>query len=432
MVALMSVVVCSLNGADGVHRCLVALHKQTIRRHLELIVVDDGSADATSAVAQADGAIVIRHDHSRGVSAARNAGIRLASAPVVAFLDDDCEPDPTWAEKFLAAYEDEGVLAVGGALSVAEPSGILLNYLARNNPLDPQEADLERSGRIPYRLWLYICRQWKPPRRTGLRKVYSFPSANMSVRRSALTTVGGFDERFRFGSEDEDLCRRLAGAFPEWFLVFEPDARVVHHFRRSFRDTLRRSRAYGRGSALMYRKWPGVRLTLFPFPLVVLVAVALSFRYPLLVPADLLLPHLFYPRGLLSAIADRDARCLLDAYLRLTQESCDDVGVIEGLWRFRRFAPEPSADAIQPDSAGTRVGKVELPEPGSAARHRLGRRCNIPIPPGWQRSPILRVDAPARRPASIHVYTMNWWAGPSMRKGYNVSRGIAPVPDVRS
>jgi len=350
----MSVVVCSRNGAGGVHRCLVALRNQTIIPHLELIVVDDGSTDDTSDVARADGATVIRHDRSRGVSAARNTGIRVADAPVVAFLDDDCEPDPTWAEKLLAAYEHDAVLAVGGPLSVREPIGTLLNYLARNNPLDPQEADLERSGRIPYRFWLYIRRQWDPVRRTGLRKVYSFPSANMSVRRHALIAVGGFDERIRFGSEDEDLCRRLLRAFPECCLIFEPDAQAVHHFRRSIRDTLRRSRAYGRGSALMYRKWPGVRLTFFPFPVAVLAVVALSFRYPFLVAADLLLPQLFYPRGLRSAISDRDPRCLLDAYLQLAQEACDDLGVIEGLWRFRHFAPEPSAGPVQPVEGNAR------------------------------------------------------------------------------
>jgi glycosyltransferase involved in cell wall biosynthesis len=355
MVAFMSVVVCSRDGAAGVHRCLLALHEQTIRSGLELIVVDDGSTDSTSDVARADGAIVIRHDRSRGASAARNAGIRAASAPIVAFLDDDCEPDPEWSEKLLAAYDNDTVLAVGGTLLLREPSGILLNYLARNNPLDPQEADLGHSGRIPYRLLLYIRRQWKPPLRTGRRKVYSFPSANMSVRRSALAVVGGFDERIRFGSEDEDLCRRLRQAFPGCCLIFEPQAKAAHHFRRSLRDTLRRSRAYGRGSALMYRKWPGLRLTFFPFPVVMVASVILSFRYPFLVVADLLLPHLFYPRGLRSAIAERDARCLLDAYLHLAQETCDDLGVIEGLWRFRHFVPEPSVGPVQPVKGEARL-----------------------------------------------------------------------------
>src|ERR1700761_1868908 len=109
----LAVVICSLNGEDGVRRCLVALLRQTIRRRLEVIVVDDGSIDGTSDVARAYGARVIRHPVNRGLAAARNSGIRAASASLVAFVDDDCEPEPEWAERLVAAYS-EGVIGVGG------------------------------------------------------------------------------------------------------------------------------------------------------------------------------------------------------------------------------------------------------------------------------------------------------------------------------
>ena len=56
------------------------------------------------------------------------------------------------------------------------------------------------------------------------------------------------------------------GARPSWLpsLVVEPAAVVLHHFDATFSDVLRRSRAYGRGSARMYRKWPAVRPWIFP------------------------------------------------------------------------------------------------------------------------------------------------------------------------
>src|SRR5258708_24835475 len=95
----LSVVICSLNGASGVDRCLRSLRAQTIGSELEVIVVDDGSTDGTSDVAHAGGAIVVRHPCRRGPAAARNSGIKRASAPMVAFLDDDCEPCPQGAEK---------------------------------------------------------------------------------------------------------------------------------------------------------------------------------------------------------------------------------------------------------------------------------------------------------------------------------------------
>jgi glycosyltransferase involved in cell wall biosynthesis len=335
----LSVVICSLNGAEGVDGCLCALRAQTIRQSLEVIVVDDGSTDSTSQVARAHGVIVVRHGSCRGISAARNSGIMMASAPIVAFLDDDCEPEPRWAEQLIAGY-DCNVIGLGGPLLVQADPGIVLDYLARRNPLDPQELDLAKSENLAYRLLLYLRRQWLPPQHVGRRQVFSLASANMSVRRAALLEVGGFDERIRFGSEDEDLCRRLARTFPTQRLIFDPRARVVHYFKPSLRDMLRRSRAYGAGSALMYRKWLNAPPTFFPFPVVVLVMLAGSFRFPFLVSAALLLPYLFYPKGLQAAIGKRNMRCLLDPYLQLMQEASDDFGFLEGLLRFRHFESE--------------------------------------------------------------------------------------------
>ena len=84
-----SVVVCSLDGAAHIGRCLAALAAQ---RHdaFEVIAVDDGSTDATGSIAVAAGARLVHHETPRGLSAARNAGLREARGAIVAFTDDDC------------------------------------------------------------------------------------------------------------------------------------------------------------------------------------------------------------------------------------------------------------------------------------------------------------------------------------------------------
>jgi glycosyltransferase involved in cell wall biosynthesis len=340
--ARLSVVLCSLNGAAGVGRCLRALGEQTIRSGMEVIVVDDGSTDATSEVAGWHGALVIRHPENRGVSAARNSGVRAASAPVVAFLDDDCQPEPQWAEQLLAGYGDDVVAAGGPLLPTGEP-GLLLGYLTRHNPLEPQELELAHSSGLWYRLRAYLRRQWARPAPSARRDVLSFASANMSVRRQEFLEVGGFDERIRFGSEDEDLCWRLRSAFPAQRLVYLPGARARHYFTPSLRDTLRRRRAYGRGSALMYRKWPDIGPVFFPAPVIVMGLLVLSVRRPALAVAAAAAPHLFYPAGLRAAFAQRQARCALDAYLQLVQETCDDLGFVQGLWRYRDW-PDQAGD----------------------------------------------------------------------------------------
>jgi glycosyltransferase involved in cell wall biosynthesis len=227
MPADLSVIICSLNGAAGVDRCLHALAAQK-DVELQVIVVDDGSTDNTSDVAREHGVTVFRHEVNRGLSAARNTGIRAATAPVVAFLDDDCEPEPEWARELIDAYAD-GVVGVGGPVVPDAPEGFMLGFLRRNNPLLPLEMNLARSERLVYRLYLYALRQWAPEQRHDMREVYTLVGASMSFRRDVIAEVGA-DERFRFGSDDLDICLRVRRRFPQGRLVVTPDAVVRHHF----------------------------------------------------------------------------------------------------------------------------------------------------------------------------------------------------------
>jgi glycosyltransferase involved in cell wall biosynthesis len=339
----LTVVICSLNGAAGLPRCLDALSRQAFAGRLEIIVVDDGSTDGTSDVARAHGAIVVRHPVNRGLAAARNSGLRAASAPIVAFTDDDCEPEPEWARQLIAGYR-EGVTGVGGPVVPQAPGGFMAGYLERHNPLRPLELTLAKSNNLGYRFYLYLRQQCTVGEARGQRDLYAFVGANMSFRRQAVIDAGWFDERFRFGAEELDLCRTLAQAFPPARLVFTPEARVVHHFEPSVRDTLRRSRLYGFGSARFYRKWRNIRPTFFPWPVLVLALLLASVPFPPLAAAALAAPLLLYPRAVRTALARRRAGCLLDAYLQLGQEACEDIGFLHGLWAFRHFVPQSRSE----------------------------------------------------------------------------------------
>ena len=302
MSADLSVVICSLNGAAGVDRCLRALAAQK-DVELQIIVVDDGSTDDTSAVAREHSATVVRHETNRGLSAARNTGIRAATADIVAFLDDDCEPQPEWARELLDAYEND-VIGVGGPIIPDGPESFMLGFLQRNNPLLPLEMNLAHSEKLLYRLYLYVLRQWAPQQRQDMREVYTLVGANMSFVRNVIAEVSA-DERFRFGGDELDICLRLRRRFPAGRLVVTPNAIVRHHFDSSLRDTLRRSRAYGRGGAMLYVKWPTMRPTIFPSPVLVFALLIASVFVPPVLAAAVLLPQLMYPTGLRLALTKR-------------------------------------------------------------------------------------------------------------------------------
>jgi glycosyltransferase involved in cell wall biosynthesis len=350
----LSIVICSLNGAEGLDRCLRALRQQTISPRLEIIVVDDGSTDSTSDVARRHNVLLARHPVNLGLAAARNTGISLSRAPVIAFLDDDCEPEKEWAAWLLSGYDKEEIAGVGGSITPIAKPGFMRDYLTRHNPLRPLELELAKSERIAYRLSIYILSRWSDRQLRGRRCVYSFAGANMSFRRQVLLASGGFDERFRFGAEDTDLCRRLV-TFDQYSLVFVPEARVLHHFEPSLRDTLRRSRAYGRGDARLYRKWPSLPPTFLPGPLIFLLALSGSVFVPMLVVIAAITPLALYPQGLRTALKHRRPLYMADSYIELLKEAFHDVGFIDGLWAFRRLVP--SARQSGPGvEAGSHIG----------------------------------------------------------------------------
>ncbi|NHC47030.1 glycosyltransferase family 2 protein [Motilibacter aurantiacus] len=345
-----TVVVCCYNGADTLPHVLQALAAQTVRNEIEVLVVDDGSADDTAAVAAAAGVRVVRHARNRGLAAARNTGWRAAAAPVVAYTDDDCRPRPDWVERLLGALDADPLLvACGGAVRGSRTDTFVLRYLRENNPLGPLEASLLEGGDgLARRLGLYLQRSAFPERRSGRRPVSSVVGASMAFRVELLERLGGFDERFRFGGEEEDFCRRqvLGGEVPP---LFVPDALVEHDFEPGLADTLRRSRAYGRGNARMYFKHEGLSPTAYPLPVAVLAGVtaAALLRRPALAVGALALPQALFATWPVRAVRERRPELLLYPYVQALQEAASDAGLASGLLseRARFAAPRRGAAA---------------------------------------------------------------------------------------
>jgi mycofactocin system glycosyltransferase len=194
-----------------------------------VVVVDDGSADpdAVAAVARSAGAGLVRHTRSRGPSAARNAGLRLALTPAVAFLDSDCVPVPGWLDRLAGHLADPRLAVVAPRITAlpATRAGWVSRYEAVASALDmgATPAPVAPRSAVPY-----------------------VPSAALLARRSALGD--GFDESMPV-AEDVDLVWRLAAA--GWRVRYEPAAEVAHDHRSDPGEWLRRRAYYGTGAALL-------------------------------------------------------------------------------------------------------------------------------------------------------------------------------------
>jgi O-antigen biosynthesis protein len=224
---LVSVVVCTHNGERTLPECLERLDALTYPDY-EVIVVDDGSTDASGDIARAHGANLVEIEH-RGLSFARNAGIERARGEIVAFLDDDAYPDPDWLHYVAASLRANAHAGVGGPNIPPGDDGLVADCvaLAPGAPIHILLSD---------------------------REAEHVPGCNMAFRRSALEEIGGFDVRFRVAGDDVDVCWRLQESGRT--LGFSAGAVVMHRRRDSLRRYLRQQYGYGKSEALLERKWP--------------------------------------------------------------------------------------------------------------------------------------------------------------------------------
>jgi GT2 family glycosyltransferase len=222
-----SVVVCSCNGATTLRDCLDGLLELDYPDY-EVIVVNDGSTDATASIA-AGYPFRLIDTPNQGLSCARNTGLRAAGGEIVAYIDDDARPDPQWL-LHLAGTFMEGDWAAAGGPNLTPPDDTPLADCVGNAPGGPIHVLLSD------------------------RHAEHVPGCNMAFRRSALVELGGFDPQFRCAGDDVDVCWRLHERGLQ--IGFSPAAVVWHHRRGSVRGFLRQQSSYGKAEAMLERKWP--------------------------------------------------------------------------------------------------------------------------------------------------------------------------------
>ncbi len=210
-----SVVVVSRGRPDALRLCLTGLG-QLDYPAFEIIVVAD-PAGVAACVPWAGRIKVVPFDIAN-ISAARNAGIAQGAGEVVAFIDDDAVPEPTWLTHLVAAFADPAVTAAGGY--VRGRSGIGFQWKGRDVRPDGSSQPLTLDDSTPTVLTPTPGRAIKTE------------GTNMAFRRSTLARAGGFDPAFAFYLDETDLNMRLAGP-----TAIVPLAQVHHGYGASDRRT---------------------------------------------------------------------------------------------------------------------------------------------------------------------------------------------------
>lgn len=197
-----TVVVVTWRGAGHVTACLDALAAQT-RPHRTL-VVDNASDDGTAALLAAHPSRpqVIRLPRNTGYAGALAVALRKVETPLMAWLNDDAEPEPHWLATLEDTLEKAPLAAAATSLLVSldgrtQSTGVRLTA-------DGHGADLTEP--------------------TG--EVFGFCGGAALLRTDALSAVHGVPASFFCYYEDTDTAWRLRLA--GWDVVAAPDARVKH------------------------------------------------------------------------------------------------------------------------------------------------------------------------------------------------------------
>ncbi len=245
-----SVIVVSRGRAGLLARCLTGLGQMYYPAFEIVVVADEGGIAAVAEMGWQARVKTVPFD-APNISAARNAGIAAAAGEIVAFIDDDAVPEPTWLDHLAAPFADPVVVAAGGY--VRGRNGISFQYRAGLVSRTGEEVPLEVAGEAP--------RIVAPPPGHAVKTM----GTNCAFRRQDVSLMGGLDPVFRFFHDETDLNMRLAGAGGKTAVV--PLAQVHHGYAASDRrasDRAPRSlREIGASSMVFLRKhapeqdWPG-------------------------------------------------------------------------------------------------------------------------------------------------------------------------------
>ncbi len=223
-----SVVIACFNAVSTLPAQLQALAEQRDAPAFEIVLVDDGSTDASVVVASGYRQVlpklrVLAVPHRGNVAAVRNEGVRRARGGDVLFCDADDVVGPDWVASMVMALRAHDLVAGPFELTRLNPP-----WAVAAGNLDQTEG-LQHAGFLPF---------------AG--------GGNLGVRRQVFETLGGFDASLP-ALEDTDLC--FAAQLGGHDLVFVPQAVVHVRLRHSYRALYRQGYGWGLGTAALHRKY---------------------------------------------------------------------------------------------------------------------------------------------------------------------------------
>ena len=210
-----SIIIPVFNRMELTRQCLTHLARVTRGVRYEVIVVDNGSRDGTDALlASLGGSVrVIRNRENEGFAKACNQGARAATGRHLVFLNNDTIPLAGWLEAMVDEVRTHPRVGVVGS-KLLYPNGTI------------QHAGVVFGRARAKAYHLYADLPGSAPVANRRRELQAVTGACMLVRRELFEAVRGFDEGYRNGTEDIDLCLRIRDRGVA--IIYQPKSVLYH------------------------------------------------------------------------------------------------------------------------------------------------------------------------------------------------------------
>lgn len=233
----LSVVIPSYGRPDHLKACIGGLMCQTFIEPWEIVIIDDGSSTPITrqSLSVSDSLIppyphirIIRQNNA-GPATARNRGVAAAKGQLIAFIDDDCVPEPRWLSQLVHYWRQHRNYLVGGST---------INGLKNNIYADASQAIVS----LVYRYF-----------NTDPETAVFLASNNILCSKAQFQQLGGFAEDFpRAGAEDRDFCDRWR--MMKWKIAWDQQALVNHYHHQNLSGFIDLHIRYGRGAYIYHKK----------------------------------------------------------------------------------------------------------------------------------------------------------------------------------
>ena len=242
-----SVIVCTFNRSHALVKCLDSIAKSLATAapiEAEIVVVDNASTDDTTAVIKkwaetCSFPVHLLFEPKKGLSTARNCGIRAAKGDLLAFTDDDCLLSRSYVIEALRydAADREPVLR-GGRVELGDPTDLPVTIKTDTHVM-------------------HMSRKTNSARYKNINDIIT--GCNMVMKRSVANSIGLFDENLGAGTSipgAEDIDFLLRAYRSDIALEYVPDMTVIHfHGRKTAQEAYKLLCNYMLGTGALYAKY---------------------------------------------------------------------------------------------------------------------------------------------------------------------------------